>query len=120
MMASNEQQKHCIHAPEKLIAAVGHSMLGKLGRLLFGEQLCLACSGPQPAMTLWREGQQAGASVEVCSALCHKQYLNILHEGTHTHPVQQCSVDLLAMYDKWLDIGRLLKRKTCSMNCSSE
>ena len=75
-------------------------LLGQLGRWLFGELSCLACSDLQQAMTLWQEGQQAEASAVVCSALCHKRDLNILHEWTHTHPVLQCPVDLLAMHDK--------------------
>ena len=33
---------------------------------------------------------------------------NILHEWTHMHPVLQCPVNLLAMCDKGLSIGRLL------------
>ncbi len=70
-------------------------------------------------MTLWQEGQQAGASVEVCSAFCHKHNLNILQEWTHMHFVLQCPVNLLAMCDKGLSIDRLLKEKTCSMSCCS-
>ncbi len=99
-MANGEQQKHCICAPEKLISAVGPRE-----RWPCGELMCLACSGPQQAMTLWQEGQQAGASVGVCSAFSHKHYLNILHEWTHTHPVLQCHLNLLAMCDKGLSMG---------------
>ncbi len=97
MTASGEQKKHCIHAPEKVIAAVGPTWEMKR---LFCELLCLACSGPQQAMTLWQEGQQAGASVEVCFALCQEHYFNILDERTHMRPVLQCPVNLLAMCDK--------------------